>query len=89
MRAATGDYAGALAAATHGLDLSPRDPDLLRTQATALAALADPRAEAAQAAYVRFRTPDEAAGLRVLCTKGSERCNRDRNPVESLTLVRE
>jgi len=83
---AVGDHTEALAAATRGLELAPRDPDLLRSQATALAALRDPRAEAAQAAYVRFRTPDEAAGLRVRCITGNERCMRVRNPVHTLPL---
>ena len=49
---------------------APRDPDLLRSQATALAALHDPRAEAAQAAYVRFRSPDDAAGLVFAARRG-------------------
>ena len=84
---AVGDYTTALSAASHGLELAPRDPDLLRAQATSLAALRDPRAEAAQAAYVRFRAPDDAAGLRVRCIKGSDRCARDRNPVEMIELV--
>jgi len=83
---ALGDHTAALAAATRGLELAPRDPDLLRSQATALAALGDPRAEAAQTAYVRFRTPDEAAGLRVRCITGNERCMRLRNPVHTLAL---
>ncbi len=83
---AVGDYAAALVAATHGLDLNPRDPDLLRTQATALLALRDPRAKDAQTAYTRFRIPDDLAALRIQCSKGSTKCARDRNPVESLTL---
>ena len=84
--AAVGDFPGALAAATHGLDLNPREPSLLQTQATALLALKDPRADAAQTAYTRFRAPDDLAGLRIRCLKGSPRCARDRNPVESLVL---
>jgi len=83
---AVGDHANALAAATHGLDLAPRDPDLLRSQATALAALKDPRAEAAQAAYVRFRVPDDAAVLRVRCAQKASSCWRDRNPVHTFEL---
>ncbi len=83
---AIGDHTGALAATAHGLELAPRDPDLLRSQATALAALQDPRAEAAQAAYVRFRSPDEAPGLRIRCAAHSARCSRDRNPVHTLEL---
>jgi predicted Zn-dependent protease len=83
---AVGDHAAALAAAARGLDLAPRDPDLLRSQATALAALHDPRAEAAQAAYVRFRTPDDDAVLRIRCASRSTTCRRERNPVETIDL---
>jgi hypothetical protein len=84
---AVGDHAGALAAAVRGLELAPRDPDLLRSQATALAALGDPRAEAAQRAYTRFRMPDEAPGLRIRCSNRSERCARDRNQVHRIVLA--
>jgi len=80
-------YADGLAAATHGLDLNPRDPDLLRSQSTALLGLRDPRAQAAQTAYTRFRVPDDVAALRIRCSKSSARCMRDRNPVESIDLV--
>ncbi|MBA3453408.1 MAG: tetratricopeptide repeat protein [Deltaproteobacteria bacterium] len=83
---ALGEHTQALAAAIRGLELNPRDPELLRSQATALLALKDPRAQAAETAYVRFRIPDEAAGLRVRCIKGNERCMRLRNPVHSLPL---
>jgi hypothetical protein len=83
---ATEDHRGALDAAARGLDLAPRDPDLLRAQATALAALGDPRAAAAQAAYTRFRAPDDFAALRIRCARGSERCMRDRNPTSTLLL---
>ena len=83
---AVGDHAGALAAAVRGLALAPRDPELLRSQATALAALRDPRATAAQAAYVRFRVPDDAGALRIRCAQRSASCWRDRNPVHTLAL---
>lgn len=84
--AAVGDFSGALAAATRGLDLNPRDGSLLQTQATALLALKDPRADAAQIAFTRFRGADDLAGLRIRCLKGSPRCARDRNPVGSIAL---
>jgi len=74
----TGDDAGALDAATRGLELSPRDPDLLRSQATALAGLGRPEAAAALAAYDRFRSPDSAAELRIHCAADSPRCARER-----------
>ncbi len=84
---AVGDYRAATEAATSGLALAPRDPDLLRSQATALAALKDPQARAAQQAYARFRAPDEAAVLRIRCAQNNARCWRDRNPVQTLPLV--
>ncbi len=67
-----------LAAATTGLELSPRDPDMLRSQATALAALHRPEAGAALAAYDRFRSPDVMAELRISCAADSPRCARER-----------
>jgi len=83
---AVGDHAGALAAATRGLELAPRDPDLLRSQATALAALGDPQATAAEAAFDRFRAPDNWATLRITCAKQDVRCARERNAVPTLPL---
>jgi predicted Zn-dependent protease len=74
----TGDNTGALEAATKGLELAPRDPDLLRSQATALAALHRSEADAALAAYDRFRSPDSAAELRIQCASDSPRCARER-----------
>jgi hypothetical protein len=72
------DNAKALAAATTGLELAPRDPDLLRSQAMALRALGRPEADAALAAYDRFRSPDASAELRITCAAGSTRCARER-----------
>jgi Flp pilus assembly protein TadD len=80
------DYTTALVAVRKGLELAPRDPDLLRSQATSLAALKDPQAQAAQDAYVRFRVPDEAAVLRIRCAKNEDRCYRNRNPVQTIVL---
>ncbi|HEY0193368.1 MAG TPA: multiheme c-type cytochrome [Kofleriaceae bacterium] len=73
-----GHDAEALAAATAGLAWAPRDADLLRSQATALAALGRPEAPAALAAYGRFRSPDTAADLRIQCAADSPRCARER-----------
>src|SRR5206468_5417388 len=73
-----GDDTAALAAAATGLELAPRDPDLLRSQATALAALHRPEAAAALAAYDRFRSPDNSAELRITCAADSPRCARER-----------
>ena len=82
-----GDNAGALAAATKGLELAPRDPDLLRSQATALAALGRPEAAAALAAYDRFRSPDNSAELRIQCAADSKRCARDREQGYTIELT--
>ena len=83
---ALGEHEAALAAAIQGLQWSPRDPDLLRAQATSLAALGDPRAAAAEAAYARFRAPDNWATLRIACSKQDARCARERNPVPTIPL---
>lgn len=85
---AVGRFEDALAAAVTGLALNPRDPDLLMSQATALAALKDPKAPAAQDAFTRFKFHDESAGLRIRCIKGSDRCRRDRNQVQTIALKR-
>jgi tetratricopeptide (TPR) repeat protein len=69
-----GDDANALNAAVAGLELAPRDADLLRSQATALAALHRPEADAALTAYDRFRSPDNSAELRIACAADSTRC---------------
>jgi tetratricopeptide (TPR) repeat protein len=76
--ASIGDDEDALAAATRGLELAPRDADLLRSQATSLAALHRPEADAALAAYDRFRSPDNSADLRIQCAGDSPRCARER-----------
>jgi hypothetical protein len=83
---AIGDHRAALDATASGLALAPRDPSLLQSQATSLAALKDPQARAAHEAFVRFRSPDEASVLRIRCAKGNARCWRDRNPVQTLVL---
>jgi hypothetical protein len=72
------DEANALAAASSGLELAPRDPDLLRSQAMALQGLGKPEAPAALAAYDRFRSPDYSAELRINCAADSTRCARER-----------
>ena len=81
-----GDNAGALAAATKGLEYAPRDQDLLRSQATALAALGRPEAKDALAAFDRFRSPDQSADLRISCAAGSIRCARDRELGHTIVL---
>ncbi|MCB9562381.1 MAG: hypothetical protein H6708_18400 [Kofleriaceae bacterium] len=72
------DDRAALDAARRGLAISPRDPDLLRSQATALRALDPALADQALAAYDRFRAPDGLAALRIACARRSARCARER-----------
>jgi hypothetical protein len=84
--ASVDDNSAALAAATMGLELSPRDPDLLRSQATSLAALGRTEAPAALAAYDRFRSPDNSAELRISCAADSTRCAREREQGHSHML---
>lgn len=81
-----GDNQQELAAATRGLELAPRDADLLRSQATALAAMNRPEAAAALAAYDRFRSPDDEADLRITCAADSPQCARERQPAHTHVL---
>ena len=89
VRASLGDDRGALAAAVKGLELAPRDADLLRTQATSLAVLMPGSKVAADAlaAYDRFRSPDNAAQLRMLCAAASPVCARERELVHTHALT--
>jgi hypothetical protein len=81
-----GDNRGALAAATRGLQFAPRDQDLLRSQATALAGMNRSEAKDALLAFERFRSPDQSADLRIACAAGSVRCARDREPAHTMQL---
>jgi tetratricopeptide (TPR) repeat protein len=89
VRGSLADDRGALAAAVKGLELAPRDPDLLRSQATALAQLLPGSDLAAQAlaAYDRFRAPDDAAQLRMNCAAASKVCARERELGHTHRLV--
>ncbi|MBL8624196.1 MAG: hypothetical protein JNK64_23020 [Myxococcales bacterium] len=89
VRGSLGDDRGALAAAVKGLELAPRDADLLRTQATALAQLmpGTDLAAKALAAYDRFRAPDDAAQLRMACAAASKVCAREREMGHTHRLV--
>lgn len=81
------DNAGALTAASAGLAFAPRDQDLLRSQATALAGLGSDLADPALAAFDRFRSPDQAAELRIACAADNARCERDREPVHTIAMT--
>lgn len=81
------DDRGALEAARRGLAISPRDPDLLRSQATALRALDPTLADLALAAFDRFRAPDGGSALRMACAAASPRCAREREAGHTHEMV--
>lgn len=81
------DDRGALEAARSGLAISPRDPDLLRSQATALRALDPTLADLALAAFDRFRAPDGVSALRMACAATSPRCAREREAGHTHEMV--
>lgn len=78
-----GDPAGALEIARRGLAIQPRDGDMLRAQALALASLqgSEPLLGAAQAAFLERRTPDDAPGVRGKCSAKVPGCANERVPV--------
>lgn len=84
-RGGAGDAAGSLQAALRGLQLLPRDADLLRHQALALRALESPSAESSLEAWLSHRVPDEANGLRLRCDLQVAECS-ERAPVPLVDL---
>lgn len=76
-----GMHREALAVSAAALPLRPRDATLLRAQALALAALEDPRAEAALEAYFDHREPDEQPHLGAACGERDPACALERVPV--------
>ncbi|MBS2017328.1 MAG: hypothetical protein JST00_30875 [Deltaproteobacteria bacterium] len=78
-----GDPFGALEASRRGLSVQPRDGDMLRVQALALADLrADAKARAgADAAFLERRTPDLAPSIRGKCSATIPGCANERVPV--------
>jgi hypothetical protein len=84
-----------LAATALGLRLFPRDEQLLRSQALAIGDCADRGIaacteaglrERAQAAFLRYRRPDEETQLRLACEQDVDGCARDRLPIPRITL---
>ena len=75
--------AAALDAARHGLELTPRDADMLRVQALALERLGAPAEEVATArdAFGRWRPPDEAPAVKSGCSRQLAWCALERLPV--------
>lgn len=78
-----GDPVAALEAARRGLAVQPRDGDMLRVQALALAGLhADANVIAAtEAAFLERRNPDAAPGVRGKCSARVPGCANERVPV--------
>ena len=78
-----GDGRSALVAARRGLVVQPRDGDMLRVQALALASLGEePGVRArAEAAFLERRTPDEAPAVRGRCSSRVPGCANERVPV--------
>ena len=78
-----GDAFGALAAASRGLAVQPRDGDMLRVQSLALTSLhaAPPVREASEAAFLERRTPDAAPSIRGKCSARVPGCANERVPV--------
>jgi cytochrome c554/c'-like protein len=83
-----GDPSHALDAAAHGLQLSPRDADMLRVQVLALERLGAPAEEitSARDAFTRWRPPDEAPAIRNGCSKRFAWCALERLPVHVHSL---
>lgn len=78
-----GDPRGALDAAAHGLELTPRDADMLRVQALALERLSAPADVVARArdAFDRWRPPDDAPAVKNRCARRFAWCALERLPV--------
>jgi tetratricopeptide (TPR) repeat protein len=82
-RASANDPLDALEATTHGLELTPRDADMLRVQALALerlAALPDDTRRA-RAAFGLWRPPDQAPAMKQACSNRFAWCALERLPV--------
>lgn len=80
-RGSLGDEQAALRAAEQGLELAPRQEDLLRSRALALRALERPEAAAAQQLWLAHRRPDAQPRLLARCERTQARCAIDRQPV--------
>ncbi len=75
--------AAALDAATRGLELSPRDADMLRVQAASVEALGRPLGDvsAAHGAFDRWHPPDDAPRLKNKCSQRFDWCALERLPM--------
>lgn len=84
----TFDSYDAYRVAKMGLIAEPRDPDLLRIQSRALGHLdvPDEWSESAREAFLEFRHDEQAAAIRVQCSKTDEECLLERDPVHTHEL---
>ena len=76
----------ALVASAAGLDLLPRESQLLRSQAFALERLDRASAEQARAAYLAHREPDVQAALRLRCALRVPGCDQAQVPVPTIRM---
>jgi tetratricopeptide (TPR) repeat protein len=88
-QASLGEDAAALAAATRGLRIQPRSPEMLRTQYTTTRKLFDSddaRIEVAHRAFRRFRRDEDGREIQARCFR-SESCENERIPLSPRALV--
>jgi tetratricopeptide (TPR) repeat protein len=82
-----GRHDEALTVITEGLAVDPERAQLHNLQAIELDALRAPaEAEIARTAYLRYRAPDEAPGLRSRCKRNVPGCARETEPVHEHAL---
>jgi hypothetical protein len=84
-----GSAGSAFDAARQGLELAPRDADLLRVQALALESLgsAPDDVALARAAFARWRPPDNAPGIKNACAARFPWCALERLPVHVHRMI--
>lgn len=82
-RASAGDSRGALEAVRRGLEVQPRDHDLLRIQALSLGALHAPEKETSLAwdEWQKVRPADIIPSIKAKCSKNVPGCALERSPV--------
>ena len=87
-RASAGDPRGALEAVRRGLEVQPRDHDLLRIQALSLGALKAPESETNVAwdEWQKVRPADVIPSIKAKCSKNVPGCALERSPVHVHTM---
>jgi hypothetical protein len=86
--ASADDPAAALDVAGRALALSPRDPDMLRVQATVLEQLGAAPSDVLRAreAFAQWRSADDAPALKSKCARRFDWCALERTPVHTHVL---